>query len=160
MNKTLVAYFSVTGTTAKIADQIATAADAALFEIEPVIPYTREDINWRDNNSRANKEHADQSLRVEIKDKVVGMEDYSTLIIGFPIWWHTCPNIIRTFLDSYGLDHKKIALFATSGGSGISQAEKELKAICPSSVEWLPGKVFNNNPGNAVIRQWVNSLGL
>lgn len=160
MEKVLVAYFSFSEKTKKVAQEIANATNGTLFEIEPATPYTRADINWNNPNSRSSLEHKNPSSRPEIKDKVVGMEDYNILFIGFPIWWYTCPNIIKTFVDSYGLDNKTIILFATSGGSSIGGAEKELKEICPKSVKWLPGKVLNGNPSQSVIDQWIGSLEL
>ncbi len=160
MSKILVAYFSISGVTKRVAEKIAKATDGTLFEIEAETPYTTSDINWRNPESRASIEHNDQNSRPKIANKVTGMENYDTIFLGFPIWWYTCPNIIKTFLDSYGLDNKTIILFATSGGSNIDLAQKDLKAICPPSVKWLPGKVLNGNPDQKVIDNWVASLDI
>ena len=118
MSKKLVAYFSASGVTAKAAGKLAKAADADLFEIKPVQPYTRADLDWMNKKSRSSIEMADKSSRPEIAEKVSNMADYDVIFVGFPIWWYVAPTIINTFLEQYDLSGKKIVLFATSGGSG------------------------------------------
>lgn len=158
MSKTLVAYFTISGNTEKVAEKIAAATDGDLFKIEPVVPYTAADLNWRDKNSRTTEEKDHPEIRPEIKDKVTDMAQYSVIYIGFPIYWYTCPNIIKTFLESYGLDNRYIVPFATSGGSKIDKADKEIKSIVPKSATVLPGRVLNGNPSQETINDWVSSL--
>ena len=121
MGKTLVAYFSASGVTAKTAKRVAEAAGADLFEIRPQEPYTKEDLDWMNKQSRSSVEMNDPSSRPAIADKVADMKQYDTVIIGFPIWWYVAPTIINTFLESYDFSNKKLALFATSGGSGFGK---------------------------------------
>ncbi len=131
MSKTLVAYFSASGVTKKSAEKIAQAANADIFEIEPSVLYTDADLDWRNKNSRSSVEMSDLSSRPAILKKVENMSQYDTVIIGFPIWWYTAPTIINTFIESYDLSGKKIALFATSGGTGIEKSVSDLKAGYP-----------------------------
>lgn len=158
MSKTLVAYFSVSGSTKAVAEKIAKATDGTLFEIVPEQPYTAADLNWRDKSSRTTYEKDHPDFRPTIKDKVTDMAQYSVIYIGFPIYWYTCPSIIKTFLESYGLDNRYIVPFATSGGSGIANAEKDIEAICPSSAKVLPGELFSRSVDQAIIDNWVSSL--
>lgn len=159
MSNTLVAYFSVSDKTEHIAEEIAQLTEADLFEIKPVNPYTKNDINWRDKNSRSSQEEANADARPEIADKVTNFDQFENIFIGFPIWWHTYPRIINTFLDSYNFEGKTVIPFATSGGSGIDKAEKNLKADLPSS-KILDGKVFNNNPDISTIESWIKTLNI
>lgn len=130
----LVAYFSATGTTEKLAERVASVLKADIFEIKPKEPYTREDLNWNNQNSRSSKEMNDRSFRPEIKEKIVNIEDYDTIYVGFPIWWYIAPTIINTFLESYDLTGKTIIPFATSGGSGMGNTNKELKGSCKGAI--------------------------
>ncbi len=130
----LVAYFSATGTTEKLAERVASVLKADIFEIKPKEPYTREDLNWNNQNSRSSKEMNDRSFRPEIKEKIVNIEDYDTIYVGFPIWWYIAPTIINTFLESYDLTGKTIIPFATSGGSGMGNTNKELKDSCKGAI--------------------------
>ena len=142
MEKTLVAYFSASGVTKEAAERVAAAAKADIFEIQPVIPYTKADLNWMDNKSRSSVEMNDKSFRPEIVKKEVDTAAYDTILIGFPIWWYVAPTIINTFLESYDFSGKKIVLFATSGGSGFGNTIKELKASAPAA-EIIEGKLLN-----------------
>lgn len=130
----LVAYFSATGTTEKLAERVASVLKADIFEIKPKEPYTREDLNWNNQNSRSSKEMNDRSFRPEIKEKIANIEDYDTIYVGFPIWWYIAPTIINTFLESYDLTGKTIIPFATSGGSGMGNTNKELKDSCKGAI--------------------------
>ena len=130
----LVAYFSATGTTEKLAERVASVLKADIFEIKPKEPYTRDDLNWNNQNSRSSKEMNDRSFRPEIKEKIVNIEDYDTIYVGFPIWWYIAPTIINTFLESYDLTGKTIIPFATSGGSGMGNTNKELKDSCKGAI--------------------------
>lgn len=130
----LVAYFSATGTTEKLAERVASVLKANIFEIKPKEPYTRDDLNWNNQNSRSSKEMNNRSFRPEIKEKLANIEDYDTIYIGFPIWWYIAPTIINTFLESYDLTGKTIIPFATSGGSGMGNTNKELKDSCKGVI--------------------------
>ena len=118
MDKKLVAYFSASGVTRGVAEALAEAAGADLYEIKPEIPYTAADLNWNDRKSRSTLEMRDPDSRPKILEKYDKINEYSVIFLGFPIWWYTAPAIIKTFLESYDLRGKKIILFATSGGSG------------------------------------------
>ena len=134
MSKVLVAYFSATGTTEKLAERVASVLKADIFEIKPKEPYTRDDLNWNNQNSRSSKEMNNRSFRPEIKEKLANIEDYDTIYVGFPIWWYIAPTIINTFLESYDLTGKTIIPFATSGGSGMGNTNKELKDSCKGAI--------------------------
>ena len=119
MSKTLVAYFSASGVTEKVAEMIAEVSGSDLYEIAPKVPYTTADLNWMNKNSRSSVEMADKSIRPEMAEGDAAIENYDTVVIGFPIWWYVAPTIINTFLEKYDFSGKKIILFATSGGSGF-----------------------------------------
>ena len=143
MKKTLVAYFSASGTTAHTAKEIAEAAGADLYEILPAQPYTAADLDWTDKKSRSTAEMNDPACRPEIAGAVENMEQYDTVLIGFPIWWYVEPRIVDTFLESYDFSGKTVIPFATSGGSGIGGAEKSLREHCPKA-NWKQGKLVNS----------------
>ena len=126
-NKSLVTYFSASGVTKKVAEKLAEAAGADLFEIKPEVAYTEADLNWMDKKSRSSIEMNDKSFRTAIAEKCNNMADYDVVYIGFPIWWYVAPTIINTFLESYDFSGKTIVLFATSGGSGFGNTVAELK---------------------------------
>jgi len=130
-NKTLVAYFSASGTTKGIAQQLAKVAGADLHEIKPAKAYTRADLDWHNKQSRSSVEMADKSSRPAITDKLTNMSDYQTVYVGFPIWWYTAPTIVNTFFESYDFKGKTVYLFATSGGSTIDKAVSDLQAAYP-----------------------------
>ena len=141
--KVLVAYFSASGTTARVAQEIADAAGADLYEIRPEQPYTSADINWMDKNSRSTREMNDPSCRPAIAEPVQDMAQYDTIFVGFPIWWYVEPRIVDTFLESYDFSGKTLIPFATSGGSGIAKAEKSLREHCPNA-DWKKGELVNS----------------
>ena len=147
--KQLVAYFSATGTTKKAAERLAKAIGADLFEIKPAVPYTRADLNWMDKHSRSSVEMNDPASRPEIAALPQDMSVYDTVFIGFPIWWYTAPRIIETFLDACDLSGKTAVCFATSGGSTVAKAEKELKAKYPAVI-WKSGKMLNGASDSAI----------
>lgn len=142
MSKKLVAYFSASGTTKKVAERLAKAAGADLFEIKPAIPYTSADLNWMDKKSRSSVEMNDPDSRPEIAETVPNMADYDTVFIGFPIWWYVAPHIINTFLESYDFSGKTLVPFATSGGSGMGRTVDELRKLRPNA-DWKAGKLVN-----------------
>ncbi len=140
--KTLVAYFSATGNTAKAARKIAASTGGTLYAIQPIQKYTTADLNWNDKNSRSTKEMNDAKSRPGIKKTLKDIQQYDTVYIGFPIWWDLAPRVINTFIESYNLTGKTIIPFATSGGSGIDNSEKQLKKSYPK-LKWKPGKLMN-----------------
>lgn len=142
MNKILVTYFSASGVTAGVAQELAEKLNADLFEIKPKIPYTSADLNWMDKKSRSTLETMDSSCRPEIAEKVNNMEQYKVVFIGFPVWWYVEPRIIDTFLESYDFTGKILVPFATSGGSSIDKSLTSMKEHCPSA-EWRRGKLLN-----------------
>ena len=143
MPKKLVAYFSAGGVTKKVAERLAAAAGADLFELEPAVPYTVADLDWTNKKSRSSVEMNDPSSRPEIARRLDSLEEYDTVFLGFPIWWYVAPTIINTFLESYDFAGKTIIPFATSGGSGLGKTVEVLKPLCDPTAKWLPGKMLN-----------------
>ena len=143
MSKKLVAYFSASGVTKKVALRLAQEELAELFEICPKIEYTSADLNWMDDNSRSYLEMKAQSCRPEILNKLDNLDQYEIIYLGFPIWWYVEPRIIDTFLESYNFSKKQIVPFATSGGSGISNVVENLKAHYPE-LNFADGRLLNN----------------
>lgn len=137
--KILVAYFSATGTTKAAAEKLAKEVNADLFEIVPQQPYSREDLNYNDQNSRCVKEHNDPSFRPAIKNKLPDMQKYDVVFIGYPIWWSVTPNILLTFMESYDFAGKTLVPFCTVISSGFGSSDAELKRLAPRA-NWLPGR--------------------
>ena len=156
MCKKLVAFFSASGTTKKVADMIAEEEKADLFEIEPKIPYTKADLDWMDKKSRSSVEMSDKKYRPEIIKKEMDMSSYDEILLGFPIWWYVAPTIINTFLETYDFSGKKIVLFATSGGSGFGNTVEELQPSAPDAVI-IEGSLLNRGTKQE-ISEWVKSL--
>ncbi|HOA00588.1 flavodoxin [Ruminococcus sp.] len=140
MSKKLVAYFSASGNTAALAEKLAKAAGADLYEIKPAVSYTREDLNWQNKQSRSSVEMSDHSSRPALADTMANVSAYDTIYIGFPVWWYIAPTIINSFLESYDFSGKKIILFATSGGSGFGKAVQNLTLSAPGA-QIVEGKV-------------------
>ena len=158
MSKKLVAYFSASGVTAKVADMLADAVGADIYEIRPEVPYTKADLNWMDKKSRSTIEMNDKTSRPAIADKNAKVEQYDTVFLGFPIWWYRAPSIINTFLESYNFSGKKIILFATSGGSKFGKTVEELKVSVPDTCEIIEGKLLNGKQTIPAIREWTETL--
>lgn len=156
MGKKLVAYFSASGTTRKVAEMIASASEADLYEIMPKQPYSKADLNWMDKKSRSSVEMSDKKIRPEITDTDVPIDMYDEIILGFPIWWYVAPTIINTFLESHNFKGKKIVLFATSGGSGFGNTADELKPSAPDAMI-VEGKVFGKTTKEE-IAEWVKRI--
>ena len=157
MNKTLVAFFSASGTTRRVAEKLAAATGSDLYEIKPAVPYTSADLDWQDKHSRSSVEMNDPASRPELADHDANLENYERIFLGFPIWWYTAPHIIRTFLESYDLTGKQLVLFATSGGSGLGRTAKDLSSSCPGA-KIIEGGMFNGNPSEAELKKWAESL--
>lgn len=156
MSKRLVAYFSASGVTGKVAKMVAEAAGADLYEIRPKQLYTKADLNWMDQNARSTIEMKDKKIRPEIVDTDAKIAEYDEILIGFPIWWYVAPMIIHTFLEKYDFTGKKIVLFATSGGSGFGNTVKELEPSAPGATI-VEGKLLNN-ANKQQIEDWVATL--
>lgn len=157
MSKTLVAYFSASGVTAKLARTLAGAVGADLFEIRPQVPYTGADLNWNDPRSRSSVEMKDKSFRPPVAERVEDMAQYSRIFVGFPIWWYVAPTIINTFLEQYDLTGKTVVPFATSGGSGMGRTNQELAPSCPGA-ELLEGRRFSAGAKAAELKAWADRL--
>lgn len=156
MSKELVAYFSASGRTKKVANRLSEDIGADLFEIEPKEEYTSDDLNWNDKNSRTSVEMNDELSRPAMKKKVNNMESYDTIFVGFPIWWYDAPRIISTFLESYDFSGKRLIVFATSGSSGMGKIPEKLKKLCPYA-NFVEGKVLNNY-SDAELKNWANKF--
>lgn len=154
MGKTLVAYFSATGTTASVAENLAEATGADLFEIVPAAPYTAADLNWQDSRSRTTLEKNDESFRPETVGEVADMAAYDTVFVGFPVWWYVEPRIIDTFLEAYDFSGKTIVPFATSGGSGLGRAPQRMQALAPGSTV-RSGGLLNGRPDRTSLAAWA-----
>ena len=160
MSKKLVAFFSASGSTRKLAKTLAEILNADTYEIKPATPYTGKDLNWNNAQSRSSVEMADIKTRPELADKAAPVADYDTIFLGFPIWWYVAPHIINSFLESYDFAGKTIVLFATSGGSGFGETLNQLKPSCADSTRWLQGKVFRGRVDENTLRDWVKTLPL
>lgn len=156
MSKGLVAYFSASGNTKKIAEMIAEEGGFDLHEIAPEKEYTKADLNWMDKKSRSSVEMNDKAFRPAIKKSDLDISDYDKILIGFPIWWYVAPTIINTFLETYDFAGKQIVVFATSGGSGFGNTVKELQPSAPDA-EITEGKLLNN-VSRQDISEWVKQL--
>lgn len=156
MRKRFVAYFSASGTTKKVAEMVASAAAADMYEIVPKQPYSKADLNWMDKKSRSSVEMSDRMFRPAISDTDVPVDQYDEIFLGFPIWWYVAPKIINSFLENYDFSGKKIVLFATSGGSGFGNTVNELKISAPDAMI-VEGKVFHK-AAKQEIAEWVKSI--
>ena len=153
--KTLVAYFSASGNTASLAKRVAEAAKADLFEIKPVEPYTDADLKWTNPLARCNKEKIGKK-DVPIAERVQNFDEYDLVLIGFPVWYYTAPNIIETFVKSYDFSGKKVALFATSGGSDITKAPEKLQPLMKGEI--VDAKLFRPDASFAELNVWAGKL--
>lgn len=159
MSKILVAYFSASGVTKNAAEKLAKAANADLFEIKPVRPYTDADLDWTDKKSRSTVEMNDLSSRPEIANKCENMGSYDVVFVGFPIWWYVEPRIIDTFLESYDFSEKTVIPFATSGGSRLGKTSENFKKILGTNTTVKDGKLLTR-ASETDVSGWVKSLGL
>lgn len=157
MSRKLVAYFSASGVTARVAEKLSEAIGADLYAIEPEVPYTKADLDWMDKKSRSTIEMNNPASRPAITGKRDNMNDYDTVFVGFPIWWYVAPTIINTFLESYDLTDKTIIPFATSGGSDMGKTNEKL---LPSykGAKLLNGKVFKASVSGADLAKWAEGL--
>ena len=160
MSKKLVAYFSASGVTAKVAKTLAEAASADLYEIKPEVPYTQADLNWQDAKSRSSIEMKDKSSRPALANKTADVATYDVVFIGFPIWWYVAPTIINTFLESYDFAGKTIIPFATSGSSGLGKTVENLKCSVDASATIKEGKLLNGRQTKDSLTVWLESEGI
>ncbi|MDE5781452.1 MAG: Ig-like domain-containing protein [Lachnospiraceae bacterium] len=158
-NKVLVAYFSATNTTEKLAGYLADGLNADLHEIVPAVPYTSEDLNYGDSSSRTSIEMNDANARPEISGSVTDIGQYDIVFIGYPIWWGQAPKIISTFLESYDFSGKTIIPFCTSGSSGIGSSATNLHSLT-DGANWLSGRRFGSSASRSDMVNWVNELEL
>ena len=154
--KILVAYFSCTGTTERVADAIAQAVSGKLYRITPAAAYTSADLNWNNKASRSSVEMADETSRPALGGETLNLQDYDVVFLGYPIWWDLCPRPVNTFLEKYDFSVKKIVLFATSGGSGFGNTISELQPSAPGA-EFVEGRLLNR-ANKQEIEKWVKSL--
>lgn len=157
MSKSLVAYFSASGVTAKAAEMLAKVTKADIYEIKPEIPYSDADLDWTDKKSRSSMEMAEPSSRPAIAGKISNIANYDVIYVGFPIWWYVAPTIINTFLESYDLTGKTIVPFATSGGSGMGKTNERLAPSCPGAT-LVQGKMLNGRVSENELRNWLDGL--
>ena len=157
MAKTLVAYFSASGQTARLAQTVAKVTGGDLFSILPAQPYTAEDLDWREQNSRSTLEMRNPDARPSVVSRVQNMEEYDTIYLGFPVWWYTAPRIVQTFLKSYDLAGKTIVPFVTSGGSGYGKTNALLERSCPGAA-LKKGTRLASNASEPDVRAWVASV--
>ena len=159
MNKRLVAYFSASGSTAKLAKNLAVAADAALYEIRPAVPYERKDLNWMDKKSRSTLEMQDPDCRPELADTDAPVADAEVVFLGFPIWWYREPSIIDSFLDAYDFSGKTLVPFLTSGGSNLGEGQERIEKLA-KDARVLRGKRFSARASEKELKSWIAGLQL
>lgn len=157
-NKSLILYFSVTNNTEQIAKYISEITSSDILEIIPKDVYTNEDLDYNNNNSRANREQNDKNARPKISNKL-DLENYDVIYLGYPIWWEEEPRIILTLLDNYNLENKTIILFCTSGGSGIELSVNNIRNY-NNKLNVLDGKRFSSNSSKEEVITWINSLNI
>ncbi len=156
MRKTLVAYFSASGVTARLAQKLAAVTDADLFEIVPETPYTAADLDWTNKASRSSVEMNDPTSRPAIASRAAELSRYDRIFVGFPIWWYTAPTIVNTFLEQYDLTGKTVVPFATSGMSPIGRSAADLRPSA-KGAQVLDGRRFSADVPDAELRQWAEN---
>ena len=159
MSKKLVAYFSASGVTAQVAKELAEAAGADLFEIKPVVPYTKEDLDWMNDQSRSSVEMKNKSFRPPVAEKLANMAYYDVVFVGFPIWWYVAPTIVNTFLESYDFAGKTVVPFGTAGSCEMGETNAALAPSCPGA-KLLEGKVLKKGGSSIAAADWLKTLEL
>lgn len=158
--KILVAYFSNTGNTQAIAEMIAEHTGADLFEIKAAIPYTEDDLDYNNSDSRTSGEQNDDTARPEIANMLENAGDYDAVFLGYPIWWGQAPKILYTFIEEYDFSEAVVVPFCTSGSSGIGSSAENLQAADEADTQWLEGERFGQNASADEVQLWVKGLGL
>ena len=156
--KVLVAYFSATGTTKKVAENLAKATGGDLYEIKPLKPYTSADLDWTNKQSRSTIEMDNHNSRPEMVNDDFSVAEYDTVFLGFPIWWYIAPTIVNTFLEKHDFSNKTIVLFATSGGSRFGKTVDNLRPSVSNSTKIIEGDILNGNPSVDELKKWVENL--
>lgn len=156
MKKGLVAYFSASGVTKEVAERLAEGTGADLFEIQPKIPYTDADLDWRNSNSRSSREMNDRGCRPEIRERVEEMAQYDVVFVGFPVWWYRQPSIIDTFMEAYDFNGKTVVPFATSGGSGLGDSGRYMQDLAPGA-KVVSGRRFAANVSGKELADWASA---
>ena len=159
MSKRLVAYFSASGSTAKLAKTLASAAGAELYEIRPAVPYERRDLNWMNKKSRTTVEMQDKSCRPALKDTDAHVSEADVIFVGFPIWWYREPSVIDSFLDAYDWMGKTVVPFFTSGGSGLGEGQERIADLAEGAGV-LQGKRFAARASESELKKWIDSLNI
>ena len=159
MSKILVAYFSASGSTSKLAQTLAAAANADLYEIRPAVPYEKKDLNWMDKKARSTLEMQDPGCRPELADTAAPVADADVVFLGFPIWWYREPSIIDSFLEAYDFTGKTVVPFLTSGGSQLGEGQERIAALA-GGAKVLPGKRFAPRASEAELKSWIDTLAL
>ena len=157
MSKTLVAYYSAQGSTAKLAKTLAAAAEAELYEIKPAVPYERRDLNWMDKKSRTTLEMQDPNCRPELADTNAPVAESDVIFLGFPIWWYREPSIIDSFLDAYDWTGKTVVPFYTSGGSDLGEGQSRIETLA-KSAKVLRGRRFSARASEAELKKWIETI--
>ena len=160
MNKSLVAYFSATGTTEGAANALAKAARADLYRITPAQPYSSRDLNWNNSSSMSSVEMGNDSVRPALAQVAPDLSPYDVVFVGFPIWWYQAPRIIQTFLESADFSGKTVIPFATSGGSGMGKTVELLRSSCAPDTRWNEGKRLSSHASAQEVSAWTKSLPL
>ncbi len=158
MSKKLVTYFSASGVTKAVAERLAQALNADIYEIKPQTPYTKADLDWTNKTSRSTVEMQNKSFRPPLADQNAPVAEYDTVFVGFPIWWYVAPTIINSFLESYNFSGKKVVLFATSGGSGFGKTVSELKGSIAPGATLIEGGLLNHNPTAEQLKAWAEKF--
>ena len=159
MSKKLVAYFSASGNTAKLANTLAAAADAALYEIRPAVPYARRDLNWMDRKARSTVEMKDPDCRPALADTAAPVAEADVIFLGFPIWWYREPSIIDSFLDAYDFSGKTVVPFFTSGGSQLGEGQGRIEKLA-KGAKVLSGRRFSARASESELKDWIAALPL
>ena len=159
MRKTLIAYFSASGSTAKLAKTLAGAANGTLYEIRPAVPYERKDLNWMDKKSRSTLEMQDPDCRPALADTAAPVAENEVVFLGFPIWWYREPSLIDSFLDAYDFSGKTLVPFFTSGGSQLGEGQSRIEKLA-RGAKVLPGKRFSARAGESELLSWIGGLDL
>ena len=157
MSKTLIAYFSAQGSTAKLAKTLAAAAEAELYEIKPAVPYERRDLNWMDKKSRTTLEMKDPNCRPALADTNAPVAESDVIFLGFPIWWYREPSIIDSFLDAYDWAGKTVVPFFTSGGSDLGEGQDRIEMLA-KGAKVLRGRRFNARASESDLKKWIETM--